>query len=71
MRVNGETKQSSNTNRMIFGIPYLVSFVSRVMTLYPGDVIITGTPRGIGPVQPGDKIEVEIEGIGVLQNLVE
>lgn len=68
--LNGELKQSSNTNRLIFHIPYLVSFISQIMTLLPGDVIATGTPSGIGPMNIGDKIEVVIEGIGTLRNHV-
>ena len=68
LRLNGKIKQSSSTRNLIFGVKKLVSFISCVMTLYPGDVIMTGTPSGIGPVTAGDKIEVEIEGIGVLAN---
>ena len=67
-RLNGEVKQSSNTNNMIFKPAFLVSFVSEVMTLLPGDVIMTGTPEGVSPMQAGDTIEVEIEGIGTLRN---
>jgi 2-keto-4-pentenoate hydratase/2-oxohepta-3-ene-1,7-dioic acid hydratase in catechol pathway len=55
---------------MVFGVGELVSFVSSVMTLLPGDVLLTGTPSGVGPVIPGDRVEVEIEGIGVLVNSV-
>ena len=55
---------------MIFSVPKLIAFISRVMTLNPGDVIITGTPAGVGPMKPGDTIEVEVEGIGVLRNPV-
>ena len=69
--LNGELRQKGNTRDMIFGIPYLVSFISRVMTLLPGDVITTGTPPGIGPMRPGDEVDVRIEGIGVLRNTVE
>jgi 2-keto-4-pentenoate hydratase/2-oxohepta-3-ene-1,7-dioic acid hydratase in catechol pathway len=68
--LNGETKQSSSTAKMIFDVYDLVSFVSRVMTLLPGDVISTGTPPGIGPMNVGDEIEVRIEGIGSLTNRV-
>jgi 2-keto-4-pentenoate hydratase/2-oxohepta-3-ene-1,7-dioic acid hydratase in catechol pathway len=68
--LNGEKKQSSSTSDLIFPVPYLVSFISRVMTLLPGDVIATGTPSGIGPMQHGDAVEVRIEGIGVLKNIV-
>lgn len=69
-RVNGITKQKSNTNRMIFNVFTLVSFISAVMTLLPGDVISTGTPSGVGPIEVGDVVEVEIEGIGILRNPV-
>jgi 2-keto-4-pentenoate hydratase/2-oxohepta-3-ene-1,7-dioic acid hydratase in catechol pathway len=69
-RVNGITKQHSSTRNMIFNVFYLVSYISEIMTLLPGDVIITGTPPGVGPVVPGDEVEVEIEGIGVLKNRV-
>jgi 2-keto-4-pentenoate hydratase/2-oxohepta-3-ene-1,7-dioic acid hydratase in catechol pathway len=67
---NGEVKQSSNTNDMIFSVERLVEFISGVMTLEPGDVIITGTPSGVGPMRDGDCIEIEIEGIGRLTNYV-
>ncbi|HOE18308.1 MAG TPA: fumarylacetoacetate hydrolase family protein [Syntrophorhabdaceae bacterium] len=70
-RVNSVTKQRSNTSNMIFNVFYLVSYISEVMTLLPGDVIITGTPPGVGPIVPGDEVEVEIEGIGILRNRVE
>jgi len=69
-RVNGEVKQKSNTSDLIFNVPKLVEFISGIMTLLPGDVIATGTPPGVGPVQKGDVIEVEIEGIGILKNPV-
>ena len=68
--VNGELRQEGSTADMIFGPHELVAYVSRVMTLLPGDVILTGTPAGVGPMQPGDRVEVEIEGIGVLSNKV-
>ena len=68
--LNGERRQSSRTSQLIFGIERLVSFISHVMTLQPGDLIITGTPAGIGPMRPGDEIEVRIEGIGSLKNRV-
>ncbi len=67
-RVNGETRQHSNTKKMIFNVYELVSFVSEIMTLLPGDVIVTGTPPGVGSIVPGDTVEIEIEGIGVLKN---
>jgi 2-keto-4-pentenoate hydratase/2-oxohepta-3-ene-1,7-dioic acid hydratase in catechol pathway len=69
-RVNGEVKQSSNTSDLIFGIPSLIEFISHVMTLVPGDVIATGTPPGVGRLEKGDVVEVEIEGVGVLKNRV-
>jgi 2-keto-4-pentenoate hydratase/2-oxohepta-3-ene-1,7-dioic acid hydratase in catechol pathway len=68
--VNKEVRQSSRTSQLIFPPDYLVWYISQVMTLLPGDVIATGTPAGIAPVQSGDLIEVEIESIGVLQNPV-
>lgn len=69
-RVNGVTRQDSNTSDLLFDVPALVSYLSQAITLEPGDVIITGTPAGIGPVVPGDIIEIEIEGIGILRNPV-
>lgn len=69
-RVNGEIRQDGNTADMVFGVGELLAFVSRVMTLLPGDVILTGTPAGVGPIRPGDRMEVEIERIGVLRNPV-
>jgi 2-keto-4-pentenoate hydratase/2-oxohepta-3-ene-1,7-dioic acid hydratase in catechol pathway len=69
-RINGSVRQKSNTSDLIFDVPRLVEFISAVMTLLPGDVIATGTPPGVGPLQVGDRIEVEIEGIGVLENKV-
>lgn len=69
-RVNGETKQDGNTEQMIFNCGFLVEFITSVMTLHPGDVILTGTPAGVGPLQTGDTVEVEVEGIGILRNAV-
>jgi len=69
-RVNGEVRQSGSTADMVFGVAELIEFITRVMTLLPGDVILTGTPAGISSVLPGDTMEVEIEGIGVLMNPV-
>ncbi|HET7035260.1 MAG TPA: fumarylacetoacetate hydrolase family protein, partial [Thermomicrobiaceae bacterium] len=69
-RLNGELRQSSSTAKLLFSVPYLVQFVSRVMTLEPGDVIMTGTPAHPPQMQVGDVVEVEIEGIGVLRNPV-
>ena len=69
-RVNGEVKQNGNTRDMIFKCDFLLEFIASVMTLCPGDVILTGTPSGVGPLNAGDEVEVEIEGIGTLQNHV-
>jgi len=69
-RVNGQIRQQSTTANMIFNVYELVSFVSGVMTLLPGDVIITGTPPGVGPLNPGDTVEIDIENIGILKNKV-
>ena len=66
LRLNDEVRQSSRTSRLIFSVPYLVSFISSIMTLNPGDVIMTGTPAGVGEVKPGDRLEMDIEGIGTL-----
>jgi 2-keto-4-pentenoate hydratase/2-oxohepta-3-ene-1,7-dioic acid hydratase in catechol pathway len=65
---NGEIKQSGRTSQMIFNIPFLISYISSVMTLFPGDLISTGTPSGIAPMKSGDTIEVRVEGIGSLVN---
>lgn len=69
-RVNGEIRQSSNTRHLIVDVPSLLAFISGVMTLFPGDVILTGTPAGVGPIVPGDTVEVAIAGIGTLANTV-
>jgi 2-keto-4-pentenoate hydratase/2-oxohepta-3-ene-1,7-dioic acid hydratase in catechol pathway len=69
-RVNGEIRQTGSTSDLVFGVGELVSFISNIMTLLPGDVILTGTPSGVGPIVPGDKVEVEVEGVGVLVNPV-
>jgi 2-keto-4-pentenoate hydratase/2-oxohepta-3-ene-1,7-dioic acid hydratase in catechol pathway len=66
--LNGERRQHSNTSNLIFGVAAQISFISQIMTLLPGDVIATGTPSGIGPMQPGDVVEIRVEGIGTLQN---
>ncbi|MEG6568864.1 fumarylacetoacetate hydrolase family protein [Thermoanaerobacterium thermosaccharolyticum] len=68
--VNGVLKQHSNTKHLIFSVPKLVSFISHIMTLNPGDVILTGTPSGVGPLNSGDVVTIEIEGIGKLTNKV-
>ena len=69
-RVNGEERQRGRAADMHFPIPVLVSFISEAMTLEPGDLILTGTPAGVGPLRPGDVVEVEIPGVGVLRNPV-
>jgi 2-keto-4-pentenoate hydratase/2-oxohepta-3-ene-1,7-dioic acid hydratase in catechol pathway len=66
--VNGDKRQSSNTNQLIFPVPELVEFVSRFCTLEPGDIITTGTPSGVGPLNPGDRVMVKLEGVGTLSN---
>ena len=66
--LNGVVKQSSNTRNFITSVPKLVSFISQVMTLVPGDVVLTGTPEGVGPMQPGDEVIVKIQTIGQLRN---
>ena len=67
-RVNGEVRQSGRTSAMAFAVPFLVRYISRVMTLEPGDLIATGTPAGVGPLRDGDTVEVEVEGVGALRN---
>jgi 2-keto-4-pentenoate hydratase/2-oxohepta-3-ene-1,7-dioic acid hydratase in catechol pathway len=69
-RVNGVTRQDGRTSQMIFPPGVLIEFITAVMTLVPGDVILTGTPAGVGPLAAGETVEVEIEGIGVLRNAV-
>jgi 2-keto-4-pentenoate hydratase/2-oxohepta-3-ene-1,7-dioic acid hydratase in catechol pathway len=68
--VNGQRRQHSHTSNLIFGVATLVSFISHIMTLLPGDVISTGTPAGVGPLQPGDVVEIRLGGIGSLRNPV-
>lgn len=69
-RVNGELKQDGTTADMIFPVPVVLSYISRFMTLEPGDVVLTGTPEGVGPLNPGDVVEVTVEGVGTLTNQV-
>ncbi|MEO6260280.1 MAG: fumarylacetoacetate hydrolase family protein [Thermoanaerobaculia bacterium] len=69
-RVNGEAKQNGRTSSMIFPCDFLLEFITAIMTLEPGDVILTGTPAGVGPLVAGDRVEVEVEGIGILRNVV-
>ena len=68
--VNGQLRQDGRTSDMVFDVPALLAFISEIMTLLPGDVIATGTPSGVGPLQHGDVVEVEVEGVGRLQNPV-
>lgn len=69
-RVNGEVVQAASTKDLLLDVPGIVSYLSRYVTLLPGDAIMTGTPAGVGPIRPGDEVEVEIEGIGALRNPV-
>lgn len=68
--VDGQLRQNESTSRMIFPVRELVSFISKTFTLLPGDVIITGTPAGVGPLQPGDRVDVSVSGVGTLSNPV-
>ena len=68
--LNGELKQHGNTSDLIYAVPKLISFISNVMTLLPGDIIATGTPSGIGPMSPGDTVEIKIKPIGTLRNYI-
>jgi 2-keto-4-pentenoate hydratase/2-oxohepta-3-ene-1,7-dioic acid hydratase in catechol pathway len=70
-RVNGQERQRGSARQMAFSIPFLISYVSRIMTLEPGDLLATGTPEGVGPLAPGDVVEVELEGYSTLSNPVE
>jgi 2-keto-4-pentenoate hydratase/2-oxohepta-3-ene-1,7-dioic acid hydratase in catechol pathway len=69
-RVNGEVRQRGNTSEMVFPPAQLIAYISAIMTLEPGDVIMTGTPAGVSPIVEGDEVEVEVEGIGILKNPV-
>lgn len=69
-RLNGETRQSTSTSDLLFSVPELISYLSSAITLLPGDVIITGTPSGVGSIAPGDRMEIELEGAGTLANPV-
>jgi len=68
--LNGELKQQDNTQNCVFGVQQVLSYISRYIKLLPGDIVTTGTPQGIAPMQPGDRVEVEIEGVGRLKNSV-
>jgi 2-keto-4-pentenoate hydratase/2-oxohepta-3-ene-1,7-dioic acid hydratase in catechol pathway len=69
-RLNGETRQSARTSDMVFGPVALIAYIATFMTLLPGDVVLTGTPEGVGPLEPDDRVEVDIGGVGVLANPV-
>ncbi|CAL8973017.1 putative protein YisK [Tessaracoccus sp. O5.2] len=69
-RLNDEVRQQGSTSQMVRGIPELVSYISSFTTLLPGDLILTGTPAGVGPMEPGDRVTVEIDGLGALSNPV-
>jgi 2-keto-4-pentenoate hydratase/2-oxohepta-3-ene-1,7-dioic acid hydratase in catechol pathway len=68
--VDGELRQEGRTSQLIFDVPTLISYISQVMTLLPGDVVLTGTPSGVGPINPGQRVDVTIEGLGTLSNTV-
>ncbi len=68
--VDGELKQSAKLSDMVFDVPFIIEFVTKVMTLLPGDVILTGTPSGIGPMNPSGEVSISIEGLGTLRNRV-
>jgi 2-keto-4-pentenoate hydratase/2-oxohepta-3-ene-1,7-dioic acid hydratase in catechol pathway len=70
-RVNGEVRQHGRAADMAFSVTYLLAYISAIMTLEPGDVIATGTPAGVGPLRPGDVVEVEVPGVGLVRNPVE
>lgn len=70
LRVNGETEQDSTIDLMVFDVPTLIEEITAYMTLEPGDVVATGTPEGVGPLSDGDRVEVEVEGVGVLEHHV-
>lgn len=67
-RLNGETRQDARTSQMIFDPAALIEFITGIMTLFPGDIVLTGTPAGVAPMSAGDTVEIEIEGIGILRN---
>jgi len=68
--VDGELRQSGRTSQLLFGLPTLISYISQVMTLLPGDVVLTGTPSGVGPIRPGQRVECTIEALGTLTSTV-
>ena len=68
--VDGERRQQGRTSQLIFDVPTLISYISQVMTLLPGDVVLTGTPSGVGPIRPGQRVDVSVQGLGTLSNTV-
>ena len=70
-RVNGQMRQLGSTRDMVFSVGVLIAYISSVMTLEPGDLVFTGTPSGVGPLKAGDKVEVEVDGLGLLSNPVQ
>ena len=68
--VDGERRQQGRTSQLIFPVPTLISYISQVMTLLPGDVVLTGTPSGVGPIRPGQRVDVSVQGLGTLSNTV-
>jgi 2-keto-4-pentenoate hydratase/2-oxohepta-3-ene-1,7-dioic acid hydratase in catechol pathway len=70
-RVNGEERQRAQASEMVFSIPVLIAYITRIMTLEAGDIVSPGTPEGVGPLSPGDEVEVELEGLDILRNPVE
>ena len=69
-RLNGEVRQRASTVDMVFGVATLIEYITSFMTLLPGDMIMTGTPEGVGKLTPGDVVEVEVDGVGTLANTV-
>jgi 2-keto-4-pentenoate hydratase/2-oxohepta-3-ene-1,7-dioic acid hydratase in catechol pathway len=70
-RVNGEERQRTQASEMVFSIPNLITYITRIMTLEPGDIVSPGTPEGVGSLSPGDEVEIELEGLDILRNRVE
>ena len=70
-RVNGEERQRAPASDMVFSVPFLIAYITRIMTLEPGDIVSPGTPEGVGPLSVGDEVEVELEGLDILRNPVE
>ncbi len=68
--MNGDTRQSATTSELVFGVATVIEHITTFMTLLPGDVVLTGTPEGVGRLEPGDRVEVEVDGVGVLVNPV-